>query len=245
MYAAYALQNAGKRVCVVDNSQEGILFGCIPTPDGQMEAVTFHNVDFMRWEPVVEWQGLDYEFVLVQLGSTPQQLCLALCSERILVTDCERGHLDYYHQLMQQSSMPVAVLLRSFCQGRNTAKKRKEYFAYGNRFIERWLLLPFDQADEAYRIEMQYGILDQFPHISAGMERVLVKLLQMLKIQDRTRMVRAVRDAKQGKTAAIAYAGSRAAGKANAAKNTLGICGYRKVQGICRKEESVENCILE
>lgn len=232
MYAAYALQNAGKHVCVIDNSEEGILFGCIPTPDARMAAVTFRSVDFMRWEPVVKWQELDYEFVLVQLGSVPQQLCLALCSERILVTDCERGHLDFYHQFMQQSSMTAAVLLRSFCQGRDTVEKRKNYFSYGNRFIERWLLLPFDESDEAYRIEMQYGLVYRFPEISAGMERVLVKLLQMLEIHGRARTVRAVKDAKQGKAAGVVCNGVRMRG-----------CG--KVQGICGIGGSVENCILE
>lgn len=209
MYTAYALQNAGKRVCVVDNSQDGILFGCIPTPDQRFTTVTFHNVDFMRWEPLVQWHELDYEFVLVQLGNRPQELCLAVCSERILVVDCERKHLDFYEQYMRDSCLPAAVLLRGFYPQRTTVKKIKAYFEQDNTLIDRWLLLPLDAEDEAYRIKMQYGLLDQFTHISAGMEHVLVQLLRMLEIHDKRRVQRAVKDAKQGKMTDMAVSERR------------------------------------
>lgn len=205
MYAAYVLQNTGRRVCVVDNSEDGILFGCVPTPDQQLKAVTFHNVDFMRFEPLVQWHELNYDYVLVQLGNMPQELCLVLCSERILVMDCERKNMDFYYQFMQESSLPAAVLLRGFCPDQMLAEKVKKYFERENKFIERWLLLPFDEADEAYRIEMQYGALYQFAHISSGMERVLMQLLRMLENHDRIRILRAVRDAKQGKSAGMDY----------------------------------------
>lgn len=208
MYAAYALQNAGRRVCVIDNSEDGILYQSVPTPDQRLDAVTFHNVDFMRWEPLVQWHELDYEFVLVQLGNEPQELCLALCSMRILIIDCERRNLDFYHQFMQESSLPAAVLLRGFCPDQMAVAKMKKRFEQGNAFIDQWLLLPFDEADETYRIEMQYGWLYKFVHISAGMERILMQLLRMMEIHDRIRIIRAVRDAKQGKTAGHIYAKS-------------------------------------
>ena len=56
-------------------------------PDVRPDAVTFRNVDFLRLEPVVRWHELDYEYVFVQLGAQPPELCLALCSVRILVAD--------------------------------------------------------------------------------------------------------------------------------------------------------------
>lgn len=203
MYAAYALQNIGKRVCVVDNSEDGSLFRCIPTPDERLRAVTYRNVDFMRWYPLADWHALDDEYVLVQLGAMPQQLCLALCSERILVTDCERANLDAYSRYLTQCCMPVTVLLRGFCWNWVIAEQIKAYAAKDSSFIERWLFLPYDPTDEAYRIEMQYGKLYQFSQISTGMERVLAKLLQLLEICDRIRLVRAINDAKRGKTAAV------------------------------------------
>ena len=201
MYAAYALQNAGKSVCVVDNSQDGILFRCVPTPDERLAAVTFRQVDFLRREPPVQWHELDYEFVLVQMGSRPQELCLALCSMRILVVDCECSNLDFYRRYMQESSLSMTVLLRGFLPDRILLGRIKQRLEMGQGFIERWLLLPFDEADEAYRIEMQYGRIHQFPYISAGMERMLTQLLRMLGVHDKLRVMRAVRDAKQGKTA--------------------------------------------
>lgn len=205
IYAAYALQNAGRHVCVIDNSDDGILFQCVPTPDQRFTSVTFHNVDFMRRKPLIQWHELDYEYVLVQMGDKPEELCLALCSERILIVDCERRNLDFYQQYMQKSSMSVVVLLRGFCPDQIAAKKMKNHFEQGNALIDRWLLLPFDEADEAYRLEMQYGLLYQFTHISAGMERVLMQLLRMMDIHDRIQVIRAVKDAKQGKIAGTLY----------------------------------------
>lgn len=203
MYAAYALQNTGKHVCVIDNSDDGVLFRCIPTPDERLTAVTFHNVDFMRLEPLVQWHELDYDFLLVQLGTQPQELCLALCSERVLVIDCERRNLDFYNEFMQQSGIPMSVLLRGFCPDGAMAGRIREYFGQGNRLIEKWLFLPLDEADEAYRIGMQYGLLSKFAHISEGMERVLMQLLRMLGTGSRGGIVRAVRDAKNGRSSSL------------------------------------------
>lgn len=212
MYAAYVLQNTGKNVCVIDNSEDGVLFGCVPSPDSQLKAVTFHNVDFMRFRTFMEWHRLDYEFLLVQLGKCPQELCLAQCSERVLAVDCERGNLDYYNHYMRCSGMAMSVLLRGFSPEGGIMGKIKQYFGQGNPFIEKWFLLPLDMADEAYRIGMQYGALSKFTHISAGMERVLAQLVRMMASSGSYgTTARAVRNAKRGRVAVgkrcICYAG--------------------------------------
>lgn len=208
MYTAYAMQNTGKRICVIDNSKDGSLFHCIPTPDKQLTAVTSRSVDFIRWYPLVQWHELDYDYIFVQLGTMPQQLCLALCSERILVTDCERTNLDAYSRHMQQCSMPATVLLRGFSRDwlrtEQIIQQIKSYLADSGNLIEQWLFLPYDPADEAYRIKMQYGVLSQFSHISKSMEQVLMKLMQMLETRDRVQIARAITDAKHGKIAAAA-----------------------------------------
>ena len=62
-------------------------------------------------------------------------------------------------------------------------------------------MLPFHRADEAYRLEMQFGQLDEFVHISPGMEQVLMQLLCMIEAYDCSGIIRAVQDAKNGKMA--------------------------------------------
>lgn len=198
LYAAYALQNEGKQVCVIDHSEDGILFQCVPAPKRQMMAVTFHNVDFMRRVPVIQWQELNYEFVLVQLGDRPQELCLALCRTRILVVDCERRNLDFYRCFVQEGGLSAAVLLRGLCSG-CSAEKIKKLLEWDHALIDRWLLLPFHEADEAYRIHMQYETMYKFANISPGMEHVLVQLLRLIVSSDKRHHIRSVRNAKQGK----------------------------------------------
>ena len=52
---------------------------------------------------------------------------------------------------------------------------------------------------------MQYQLLTKFAHISADLERALVQLLLLFGLQDRVKTIRAVRNAKQGKTAEMLY----------------------------------------
>lgn len=201
LYAAFAVQNTGKSVCVIDHSDDGVLYDCIPTPDGQLEAVTYHGVDFMRRQPLLKWQNMEYEFVFVQLGARPQELCLALCSKLVLVVDCERRNLDCYNQYMQETRMPMTVLLRGFCPGGISVRMLKDYFARGNCFIEKWMTLPLNEMDEAYRIGLQYEPLSKFAYISAGMEKALVQLLRQLDAGSAARIIRAVKHAKSGRAA--------------------------------------------
>ena len=75
-------------------------------------------------------------------------------------------------------------------------KKRLEW---DQELIDRWLLLPFHEADEAYRIHMQYETMYKFANISAGMEHVLVQLLRMIASSDKMHHIRSIRNAKYGK----------------------------------------------
>ena len=106
--------------------------------------------------------------------------------------------------IINQTYSEIEIICVDDCSPDNSAEIIKEYAAKDSSFIERWLFFPYDPADEAYRIEMQYGKLYQFSQISTGMERVLAKLLQLLEICDRIRLIRAICDAKRGKTAAVA-----------------------------------------
>ncbi len=208
MYTAYALQNTGSSVCVADNSQDGILYGCVPAPDVQADSVTFHGVDFVREKPLVQWHELDYDYVLVQLGARPQELCLASCSERVLVVDCDRRSLDFYHQYMQESGMTMSVLLRGYCPEGVSAKVIKERLAVENCFIEKWMTLPFHEMDEAYRIGMQYEPVSRFAYISLGMEKVLMQILCMAGAGSPSGAIRAVKHAKKGRMAVLLHKGA-------------------------------------
>ena len=180
LYTALALQNTGKSVCVIDHSDDGALYDSIPTPDKCLQMVTYHNVDFIRREPFANWQDLQYQFVIVQLGALPQDICIELCSERILAVDCERINLDYYSQWMRKKQLPMIVLLRSVCQNGFSARKIKERFELENCFVERWLTLPLNQMDEAYRIRMQYEPVKKFSKLSLDMEKMLIQLLSVI-----------------------------------------------------------------
>ena len=200
LYTAFALKNTGKSVCVADLSKEGVLHRCIPAPERGLAVLTYRGVDFIREAPLEDWQDLEYEYVFVQLGRSPQELCLAACDELALVVDCERANLDFYNNLMRKAQASMSVILRNLCPDGVSGRMVKEYFERENCFVQKWLTLPFDEADEAYRIEMQYGTVHKFSHVSCGMERLLGQLLRMFLTDDgHGGILRAVKAAKKGK----------------------------------------------
>lgn len=213
LYTAFSTQNRGKSVCVLDQSKDGLLYHCIPSPGGQLEVVTYHGVDFIRSQPLVQWQDMHYDVIFVQMGGQPQQLCLALCTKLVLVVDCERENLDFYRRFMQESKMPMTVLLRGFFPGTIPVKERKEYFANGNDFIEKWMVLPVNEADEAYRMRMQYGQFNKFAYISHKMQNVLVQLLRHMGAANQMEALRAVKQAKYGRSAFVFTSGWRGSEK--------------------------------
>ena len=204
LYTAFALQNTGKSVCVNDFTSEGVLFECIPTPEETLEIITFRNVDFMHQLPMAEWKQKPYDYIFVQLGDAPQELTVSSCDELILVIDCEKRHLDEFQNLMQKMRMSMNVVLRGFCPDGIPERKLKEYFEQENCFVERWLTLPFDEMDEAYRIGMQYEPMQSFAHASVGWEKLLLQLLKILVPKNSAANIKAVRAVRSGRVLAAA-----------------------------------------
>ena len=199
LYAAFALKNMGRSICVIDHSEDGVLFRSVASSDDPTVIVTYNHVDFIRKEPVVQWHELDYDYIFVQLGAKPQDLCLAACSERILVVDCERSNLEFYNCFMRETSMTMAVVLRGICRFGRSVKDIKGQFMNKNCFVENWMTLPLNEMDEAYRVGMQYELLEKFAHISIGMEKVLVQLLYTIECSHPAGIIRAVHAAKHGR----------------------------------------------
>ena len=205
LYTALAMQNTGRSVCVVDQSDDSALYESIPTPDKNLETVTYHNVDFIRREPCANWQDLGYEYVFVQLGAMPQELYLAVCTDCVLVIDCERVNLDFYRCVMMQNEKAMTVLLRGFCPGGICGRKIKEQFERENCFVERWLTLPLVQSDEAYRISMQYEPINNFRKLSADMEKALIQLMHSFGASNYAEIISGIKAAKHGRVSGMRH----------------------------------------
>lgn len=205
LYTALVMQNTGRSVCVIDQSDDSVLYESIPTPDKRLEMVTYHNVDFIRREPYANWLDMDYEYVFVQLGTLPQEIYLAVCMECVMVIDCERVNLDFYRCFMKQNEMAMTVLLRGFCPDGISGQKIKEHFEQENCFVAKWLTLPLDQVDEAYRIRMQYEPIKKFRYLSVDMEKVLIQLLHSFGVANYAEIIHAIKAAKRGKVAGMRY----------------------------------------
>lgn len=206
LYTALAMQNTGRNVCVIDQSDDSTLYECIPTPDSCLEMVTYHNVDFIRQEPYANWLDMDYEYVFVQLGALPQEICLAVCTECVMVIDCERVNLDFYRCYMKQNELAMTVLLRGYCPDGISGQNIKGHFEQENCFVGKWMTLPLDRADEAYRIRMQYEPVKKFRHLSLDMEKVLMQLLHSFGVANYIEIIRAIKAVKRGKAAGMRYA---------------------------------------
>ena len=101
IYIASILQNAGYRVCVVDNSYEQAMHYCIPHPAEKLLTITYKKIDYERLVPADHWQEKDYDYLIVDLGVWPSEEALQACGEIFLVMDCAVAQIYRYRELMK------------------------------------------------------------------------------------------------------------------------------------------------
>lgn len=180
IYVASILQNAGYRVCVVDNSFEQAMHYCIPHPAEKLLTITYKNIDYERLVPTDCWQEKDYDYLIVDLGVWPQEEALKVCGEIYLVMDCAVAQIFRYRELMKRAALPMNVILRDVCPEAVSARRILALLQEENCFVVDTYVLPLSEEDIACRFCMQYQGYQSFAHLSVPFEKMLVKICREL-----------------------------------------------------------------
>ena len=180
IYIASILQNAGYRVCVVDNSYEQAMHYCIPHPAEKLLTITYKKIDYERLVPADHWQEKDYDYLIVDLGVWPPEEALRACGEIFLVMDCAVAQIIRYRELMMRVALPMNVILRDVCAEAVSAGRVFAMLQEENCFVVDSYVLPLNEEDIACRFCMQYQGYHSFAHLSVKYEKMLVKICRGL-----------------------------------------------------------------
>ena len=198
IYVASILQNAGCRVCVVDNSFEQAMHFCIPHPAEKLLTVTYKKIDYERLVPTECWQEKEYDYLIVDLGVWPSEEALCACHEIYLVMDCALAQVYRYRDLMKRAALPMNVILRDVCVEAVSARKVFSLLQEENCFVVDTYVLPFHEDDVACRVGMQYQGYQSFLHLSAPFEKMLLKICSELMSCEDSLILRSFKRARKG-----------------------------------------------
>lgn len=180
IYLASILQNAGYRICVIDNSHEQTMQYCIPHPTEKLSTITYKKIDYECQVPVEHWQEKDYDYLIVDLGVLPARETLCACKEIFLVTDCTVTQVHRYRELMKQMALPMNVILRDVCAEAVSGRRVLATLQEENCFVIDSYVLPLSEEDTACRFCMQYQGYQSFIQLSAPFEKMLIKICRVL-----------------------------------------------------------------
>ena len=93
IYLASILENMKNSVLVIDNSFEQKMRFCIPRPNEKMNMITYKNVDYTALCERSLWKTEGYDYVIVNLGSWPDEKSVTDCDELICALNCECARL--------------------------------------------------------------------------------------------------------------------------------------------------------
>ena len=147
IYLASILENMKNSVLVIDNSFEQKMRFCIPRPNEKMNTITYKNVDYTALCERSLWKTEGYDYVIVNLGSWPDEKSVTDCDELICALNCEKCEIEKYREFILHIEHPVSVLFRDFCKSYMSAGGIRKLFVDENCFVLEQLFLPFSEAD--------------------------------------------------------------------------------------------------
>ena len=198
IYLASILQNAGYRICVIDNSHEQTMQYCIPHPTEKLSTITYKKIDYECQVPVEHWQEKDYDYLIVDLGVLPARETLCACKEIFLVTDCTVTQVHRYRELMKPMALPMNVILRDVCPEAVSARRVFALLQEENCFVVDSYVLPLSEEDIAGRFSMQHQGYHSFTHLSVPFEKMLVKICRGLAECEESLLWRGFKQARKG-----------------------------------------------
>lgn len=198
IYLASILQNAGYRVCVIDNSFEQAMHFCIPHPAEKLLTITYKKIDYECLIPAECWQQKEYDYLIADLGVWPAEDELHACDEIFLVMDCAIAQVYRYRELMKRVALPMNVILRDVFVEAVSAREVFSILQEENCFVVDSYVLPFHEDDIAGRISMQYQGYLSFTHLSVPFEKMLVKICTQLAACEDALILRSFKRARKG-----------------------------------------------
>lgn len=198
IYLASILENMKKHVLVIDNSFEQKMRFCIPRPEEKLKLITYKDVDYISHCETLSFGRDEYDYVIVNFGTWPEEAELELCNELICVMNCEISQIRNYREMLEGLKRPISILFRNYCKNYMDSTKITKQLGETSCFVVERIFLPFSELDECIRIMMQAEGYQNFAGISREFEKVLFHLCRTICEDDYAKVLSGIRRAKRG-----------------------------------------------
>lgn len=197
-YVARILSCMGKEVLVIDASPTQEFSHFFTNKEAELSVISQCNVDFTTKGTKLLPKDSAYDVMLFYFGDHFDAEQLRSCTEIFALSFWDRIAMERLRLQTMDLRLPIDVILRNYCGAKHDRKQCMSLLKNENIFIAQEYYIAFDEMDENYRIRMQYEAIGDFRHISSGMEKVLIRIVNVICPSEWQTIKNAVRKAKRG-----------------------------------------------
>jgi hypothetical protein len=182
LYLARILYHLGKKVLLVDYSENEALYQCIPVPLTLQEGnnyIDYRGIEFAKGQNVIAHDFSDYDVVLMDLGFYIDVKLLAACNKICYVTDMQLHHIKHIKKIEDKCDKQKCLVIKDAFPCKITPEYIMNQVGQG---IEKKSVYLFyqDPFDYKYKINSQYNDKFIFPKLSKEVQSFLKDMIMQL-----------------------------------------------------------------
>jgi hypothetical protein len=206
VYLGQILKNLQKKILIADLTEsEGLhyLFSA-----SEQFPITYQNVDYIdKHFQITAKENETYDYIFVCMrhsGDLPMAHCL---TKNYYISDTEYEHLKMMLDEIKNAKTVTGIIIRDI-----PARKFSVEYLFRCVFMDEYVMkmcetdriyrIRSDETDRQYRLDMQYGVFENFKELSPDYQRVLEKLAVELTGCPQKEAAKLVKCAKEGKNSA-------------------------------------------
>lgn len=182
LYLARILYHLGKKVLMVDYSENEALYQCIPVPLTLQESnnyIDYRGIEFVKGHKIKTHDFSDYDVVLMDLGFFIDVELLNACTKICYVTDMQLHHINNIKKLEGKCDVQKCLVIKDAF----SCKITPEYIMNQvGQDLEKKCIYQFfqDPYDYMYKINSQYNDKFIFPKLSKEVQSFLKDMIMQL-----------------------------------------------------------------
>jgi hypothetical protein len=206
VYLGQTLKNLQKKILIADLTESDGLHYLFSA--SEKFPITYRNVDYIdsRFQ-ITAQENESYDYVFVCMRRNEDLPLANYLSKNYYISDTEYEHLKTMIGEMKTAKIATGIIIRDIPGGKFSV----EYLlrcVFMDEYVmklcetDRIYRIRADEADRQYRLDMQYGVLENFKELSPDYQKVLEKLAVELTGCSQKEAAKMVKYAKEGKNSA-------------------------------------------
>lgn len=198
IYLAGILNNLGKRVIIVDESETHKVMSCFIRNDEKTNFYQHKDIDYTSDNnlSINNIQGYDYIFLYKEAYSKDS----FNCNEYFVITDYKIDNLKQANEIVNKLEGKVNFILRDYCNEKLNIQYVLKEFIHFEESLQSINVIELDYYDYSYRILMEHEAYQGFFHISRDLKKCLKEIISRMTNSSEKIISKAYHRAERGKS---------------------------------------------